>query len=143
MFPSPKGNMSSMVPSTAKGVLNSCSQRDKGRNPMSPDMPLEQYIYTPEEENMDFIIKNLQQRGTWILGEHQIHFEGNMDYFIKNLYKRRTGIIRGNMDPCSPKGTWISRGEYDLCFPCLDQSEVRILHRSIRVWCSTSPTRTP
>ena len=33
------------------------------------------------------------------------------------------------MDLCSPRGTWIFRGEHDLCFLCLDQSEVRILLR--------------
>ncbi len=58
------------------------------------------------------------------LGEHQIHFEGNMDYFIKYLCQR---------------GTWISRGEHDLCFPCLDQSEVRILHRRSIITHEPSP----
>ena len=29
--------------------------------------------------------------------------EGNMDFIIENT-------AEGNMDPCSPRGTWISRG---------------------------------
>ncbi len=40
--------------------------RDKVMNAMFPDMPVEQRISTPEEGNMDFIIKKSIAERTWI-----------------------------------------------------------------------------
>ncbi len=45
-----------LVVQPAGGGHGICSQKDKGRNPMPPNIPVEQHIYTPEEGNMDFIV---------------------------------------------------------------------------------------
>ena len=55
--------LSSIVPS--EGTVELIFPEGKGINSMSPDMPVEQWIFIPEKENMNFIIKNLH-RAKWI-----------------------------------------------------------------------------